>query len=73
VTSQNVRLPVIREKAIGSIGVGPILANQRNALPHGAPDLGQQFAESLAKPRIPKFGYFSINRSTQPRVLGTGW
>ena len=64
-TGQNIRLadPVIREKAIGSLGVGPILANQRNALPHGAPDLGQQFAESVAKPRIPKFasGCFPIN------------
>jgi hypothetical protein len=64
-TGQNVRLadPVIREKSIGSLGVGPILANQRNALPHGAPDLGQQFAESITKPRIPKFtsGGFSIN------------
>src|SRR5215216_6782082 len=41
-TGQNVRLadPVIGEKAIGSLRVGPILANQRNALPHGAPDLG---------------------------------
>jgi hypothetical protein len=64
-TGQNVRLadPVIREKAIGGLGVGPILANQRNALPHGAPDLGQQFAESVAKPHVPKFasGGFSIN------------
>ena len=53
-TGQNVRLadPVIGEKAIGSLGVGPILADQRNALPHGAPDLRQQFAEPLAKPRI---------------------
>jgi hypothetical protein len=65
VTGQNVRLadPVIGEKAIGSLGVGPILANQRNALPHGAPDLSQQFAESVAKPRVAKFapGSFSIN------------
>ena len=64
-TGQNVRLadPVIREKAIGSLGVGPILASQRNALPHGAPDLGQQFTESVTKPRVPKFasGDFSIN------------
>jgi hypothetical protein len=64
-TGQNVRLadPVIGEKAIGSLGVGPILANQRNALPHGAPDLSQQFAESVAKPRVAKFapGSFSIN------------
>ena len=64
-TGQNVCLadPVIGEKAIRSLGVGPILANQRNALPHGAPDLGQQLAEPLAKPRVAKFapGGFSIN------------
>jgi hypothetical protein len=31
-TGQNVRVadPAIREKAIGGLGVGPILANQRN-------------------------------------------
>jgi hypothetical protein len=44
------------------------LADQRNALPHGAPDLRQQFAESVAKPRIPKFasGDFSINPASGP-------
>jgi hypothetical protein len=40
-------------------------------LPHGAPDLAKQFAESLAKSRIPKFtsGDFSINPT--PRVANT--
>jgi hypothetical protein len=52
-----------------SPSVGPILTDQRNALPHGAPDLCQQFAKSVAKPRIPEFasGAFSINP-----VSGTG-
>src|SRR6266567_1282203 len=71
VTSQNVRLadPLVGEETIGRLGVGPILADQRNTLSHGAPDLSQQFAESVAKPRIPKFasGDFSINPA-----LGTG-
>src|SRR5258708_32679236 len=51
VTGQNVRLadPVIGEKAIGGLGVGPILANQRNALRHGAPELRQQFSEPLVQ------------------------
>jgi hypothetical protein len=65
VASQNICFidPIIREKAIGRLRVGPILADQRNALPHGAPDLRQQFAKPIAKPRIPKFasGDFSIN------------
>jgi hypothetical protein len=58
------------EKAIGSLGVGPILANQKNALPHGAPDLSQQFAESIAKSRIAKFASsgFAIN----PALRGRG-
>src|SRR6266480_387433 len=71
VTSQNVRLadPLVGEETIGRLGVGPILADQRNTLSHRAPDLRQQFAESVAKPRIPKFasGDFSINPA-----LGTG-
>jgi hypothetical protein len=65
VTSQNVRLadPVIGEETIGRFGVRPILADQRNALSHGAPNLPQQFAESVAKPSISKFAFanFSIN------------
>jgi hypothetical protein len=56
-TGQNVRLanPVIGEKAIGRLGIGPILANERNALTHGAPDPLKQCAKPLAKPRILKF------------------
>src|SRR5207247_3204713 len=51
VACQNVRLtdPVVGEKTIGSLCVGPILANQRNAFSHGAPDLRHQFAEPLAQ------------------------
>src|SRR5215475_698901 len=45
--SQNVRLAdaVIGEEAIGRLCVGPILANQRSTLTHGAPELRQQRAE----------------------------
>ena len=55
--------PIIGEKAIGRFGVGPILPNERNALPHGTSDLLKQLAEALAKPRILKFAPlgFSIN------------
>ncbi len=65
-TGQNVRLanPVIGEKAIGRLGIGPILANERNALTHSAPDPLKQFAEPLAKPRILKFA--SDNLSINP-------
>jgi hypothetical protein len=71
---QNVRLanPVIREEAIGSLGVGPILADQWNTLPHSLPHLSQQFAEPFAKPRILKFAPsgFSINPMF---VVHVGW
>ena len=45
--SQNVRLAdaVIGEEAIGRLCVGPVLADQRNALPHRASQLRQQLAE----------------------------
>jgi hypothetical protein len=51
VTGQDVRLadPVVGEKAIGRLGVGPILADQRNALSHGAPDLRHQPSEPLVQ------------------------
>jgi hypothetical protein len=53
---QNVRFtdPVIREEAVGCLGVRPILANERNALSDGASNLREQFAESVAEPRVPK-------------------
>src|ERR1700680_1090252 len=79
---QNVRLAdaLIGEKAIGRLGVSPILTDQRNALPHGAPELRNQLPKSVAKPRIPKFasGDLSINpaisfserlRSSPPRSV----
>src|SRR5579871_6486354 len=48
---QNLRLtdPVVGEKPIGSLGVRPILAHQRNAFAHGAPDLRHQLAEPLVQ------------------------
>src|SRR5260370_899965 len=56
VTGEDVRLadPVVGEKAIGRLGVGPILADQRNALPHGAPDLRHQLAEPLVQALVRK-------------------
>lgn len=53
---QNVRFadPVIREEAVGCLGIRPILADERNALSHGASNLREQFAESVAEPRVPK-------------------
>jgi hypothetical protein len=66
-TGKNIRLtdPFIGEKAIGRLGIGPILANERYALTHGAPDPLKQYAKPLAKPRIPKFAFsdLSINPS----------
>jgi hypothetical protein len=73
VTSQDIRLadPIIRQESIGRLGVGPILANQRNALSHSATDLRQQFAKPAAKPRIPKFASsdFPINPTSRTRPL----
>jgi hypothetical protein len=39
-TGQDVRIadPVVGQKSIGRVGIGPVLADQRNALAHGAPD-----------------------------------
>jgi hypothetical protein len=55
-TGQDVCLadPIVGEKATGRLGIGPILADQRNALPHGAPDLRQQFAQSFDQTVIGK-------------------
>ena len=56
VTGQDVRFadPVVGEKTIGRLGVGPILADQRNALPHGAPDLRHQLAKPLVQTLVCK-------------------
>src|SRR5215471_1654605 len=56
VTTQDLRLAnsVVGEKAIGRFGVGPILANQWNALPHRAPDLRYQPAEALIQAFVHK-------------------
>jgi hypothetical protein len=53
--SASLTLP-IGEETIGRLGIGPVLADQRNALPHCAPDLPKQFAESLAKSGILELG-----------------
>jgi hypothetical protein len=51
------------------LGIGPILANQRNALSHSATDLRQRFAKPAAKPRIPKFASrdFPLNLASRTR------
>jgi hypothetical protein len=53
---QNVRFAdsVIREEAVGCLGIRPILADERNALSNGASNLREQLAESVAEPRVPK-------------------
>ncbi len=53
---QNVRFadPVIREEAVGCLGIRAILADERNALSYGASNLREQFAESVAELRVPK-------------------
>jgi hypothetical protein len=52
---QNVRFAdsVIREEAVGCLGIRPILADERNALSNGASNLREQLAESVAEPRVP--------------------
>jgi hypothetical protein len=55
-TGQDVRFPdpVVREKPIGRLGICPILADQRNALSYGAPDLRQEFAQPLGQTIVGK-------------------
>jgi hypothetical protein len=57
--------PLVGKKAIGRLGVGPILADQWNALPHGAPDLRQKFAQPLGQTLVRKTtaGKLAINPS----------
>ncbi len=61
--SQNVRFadPVIREEAVGCLGIRPILADERNALSHGASNLREQFAESVAEPRVLKLAFTTLS------------
>jgi hypothetical protein len=67
---QNVRFidPVIGEKAIRRLGVCPILANERNALPDVAPDPLKQHAKSLAKPRVAKFAPGGLAINPRPSI-----
>jgi hypothetical protein len=53
----------IGQEPISCLGIGPVLADERNALPHCAPDLPKQLAESRAKSGIlePGSGKFAIN------------
>ena len=68
VTGQNIRLvdPIVGQKAIGRLGVGPVLADQRNALAHGAPDLRHQLAEPLAQALVGKTAASKL--AINPRV-----
>src|ERR1700756_3566308 len=68
VTGQNVRFtdPVVGEKTIGSLSIGPILAYQRNALAHGASHLGHQFAEPLVQAFVGKAAAGEL--AIKPRV-----
>ncbi len=52
---QNVRFadPVIREEAVGRLGIRLILADERNALSHGDSNTREQFAQPVAEPRVP--------------------
>ncbi|MGX1168774.1 hypothetical protein AB7M16_005040 [Bradyrhizobium sp. USDA 372] len=63
---QNVRFadPVIREEAVGGLGIRPILADERNALSHGASNLREQFAE-LSPSRSSLNSHPLLSRSIQ--------
>ena len=69
---QNVRFadPVIRKEAVGCLGIRPILADERDALSHGASNLREQFPESVAEPRVPKLA--SSNLSINPTCTFQG-
>jgi hypothetical protein len=61
VTGQYVRLvdSIIGEKAIGRLGIGPILADQRNALPIAPPNCAnnlrkQRHHDHTADPGVPE-------------------
>jgi hypothetical protein len=56
VTGENVRFvhPVIGEKAVSRLRIGPVLAHQRNALAHRASDLRHQFAQPLVQALVGK-------------------
>ncbi len=53
--------PFIREEAVGGLGIRLILADERNALSHGASNLREQFAESAAEPRVPKLASTTLS------------
>lgn len=64
VTGENLLLadPIIRKETIGSLGVGPVLARQRNAGSHGALHALHKLAQPLAQTlvRKPTFGNLTI-------------
>ena len=51
VSSKNLRFgdAVVGQKTIGGLGVGPVLANQRNALADAIGELLEKFSESLVE------------------------
>ena len=56
IAANNLRLtnPVVREEAVGRLGVGPVLADQGQACPDRAVYLLDQLAQALAQARIGK-------------------
>jgi hypothetical protein len=68
-SAQNIGLadPVVGEKAIGRLRVGPILADQRNALPHRTSHPRDQLAEPPFQPLVHKVT--SRNLLVKPCVL----
>jgi hypothetical protein len=51
---------LVGEKAIGRLGIRPILAGNRNAFSHGTADLPQQADQPSPKPDILKFAVASL-------------
>src|ERR671912_2606349 len=58
--------PVVGEEAVGRLGVGPVLAGERDALPHRARHLDEQRAQPPAQPlvREPAAGDLAIDPGT---------
>ena len=65
----------IGKKPIGRLGVRPILAGIRNALPHAVADLFQKLAKPSAKTRVFESGFVYLvlspvlNGARSPRVV----
>ena len=69
-TAEDVTLldTLIGEKAVGRLGVRPVLAGKRNALAHAVADLLQEFAKSSSKSRI--FESSFVDLALGPMLIG---